>query len=135
MALDVKVGDEVRVFDVNGRRSGMPEGGWVGTVLKVGRKLFTVDYANAGWTRQGHRGSVFRLEDGSLNDKDFGYHTRVKTTQQAELDLRKHKAVEALRKHGLEVRLTAAPIHLAKLEALVSILDMPNEAMVESYGD
>ena len=36
---DIKVGDEVLVFDVNGRRMGQPEGGWPGEVTKVGRRL------------------------------------------------------------------------------------------------
>lgn len=59
------VGDEVRVFDVNGRRNGMPKGGWPGTVTAVGRKLMTVSYG-------GYRNEKFRMDTGRVND-NYGH--------------------------------------------------------------
>lgn len=41
---NLKVGDPVRVFDLNGSRVGQPPGGWEGTVTKKGTKLVTVAY-------------------------------------------------------------------------------------------
>jgi hypothetical protein len=44
----IEAGDEVRVFDVNGRRARQPDGGWKGTVTKIGRTLIHIDYGNGG---------------------------------------------------------------------------------------
>lgn len=55
------VGDKVKVFDVNGRSYGMPEGGWDGKVIKVGSKLITIAY-------EGNE-RVFRLDTRQANDE------------------------------------------------------------------
>lgn len=90
------VGDRVQVFDVNGSRMGQPAGGWDGTVVKVGRKLITVQYKSV------HNTKAFRLDGGSAND---GYgHQHIKTVEQAAESLRRGGLLRQLREAGLEVR-------------------------------
>jgi hypothetical protein len=91
---DLKVGDRVQVFDVNGSRLGQPKGGYDGTVVKMGRKLVTVKYD--------HGESVFRLETGQANDA-YG-HQHLRTVEQAAEDLRKTEAMQQLREVGLDVQ-------------------------------
>lgn len=67
------VGDEVRVFDVNGPRRGMPDNGWAGTVTAVGRKLMTVSYG-------GYHNEKFRMDTGHINDS-YG-HQYVMTEEE-----------------------------------------------------
>lgn len=94
----VKVDDEVRVFDINAGRRRQPEGGWPGTVTKVGRALFTVEH-------EGDReGQVFRIEDGSWNNKNYGHQRWVLTAERAQANLRRAQAVETLRRCGLVLR-------------------------------
>lgn len=57
----LEVGDTVHVFDINGRRTGQPENGWIGRVTKVGRSLVTVEYDRC------HDG--FKLETLVINNK------------------------------------------------------------------
>lgn len=118
----MEVGQEVRVLDVNGARSGMPKGGWVGVVTKVGRKLFTVDYPDAGWVHYNVRGIIFRLEDLHWNNKDFGYQKWVVTLERAALNERTSKAAEALDNHGLEIKRTCK-LTIEQLEAVVRVLE------------
>lgn len=88
----LKVGDPVRVFDVNGRRMGMPSDGWPGTVVKVGRALVTIEHP-------GSRGQVFRLDGQRSND---GYaHQSFKTLEQAADDVRRGAALESLTAAGI----------------------------------
>jgi hypothetical protein len=84
---DIKLGDEVRVFDVNGRRMGQPEGGWPGTVVRVGRKLADIKY--------GGRVDTFRIDDRQANDK-YG-HQSFQTLKEAALDARRDAALKTLR--------------------------------------
>lgn len=112
---DLQVGDRVQVFDVNGSRKGQPKGGWDGIVVKVGRKLITVDYVSA---RQG--GDVFRIDTGYRND-DYA-HQYLKTVEQAAASLRRGKAVERLRNGGLELT-PRVEIPTETLEALVAVLE------------
>ena len=86
----IKVGDKVRVFDVNGRRMGQPDGGWEGEVVRVGSKL-------AGITYGGYAPKMFRLDTGSANDS-YG-HQSFLTIEQAEGKARKDAAVQILWEH------------------------------------
>lgn len=87
--------DKVRVFDVNGSRSGQPEGGWIGTVVKVGRTLAHIDYEGARETQ------TFRLNDGRRND-DYAHRYFLTLAEAAERD-RIGAADETLRAHGVEL--------------------------------
>lgn len=93
---DLKPGDAVKVFDVNGRRMGQPEGGWDGTVVKVGRKLAYIDYPGG----YGRGPRAFRLDTRRSND---GYaHRSVKTPDEASADAALAAAWERLRLLGLD---------------------------------
>jgi hypothetical protein len=108
---DLRVGDEVRVFDVNGRRMGQPEGGWPGTVTRVGRTLMDVSYNN--------RTETFRRDSGARHNDGYG-HRRVKTLEQVAQDARRAEAVEALSKHGVELR-WGFKLTIEQLEALAEV--------------
>jgi hypothetical protein len=110
---DLKVGDRVQVFDVNGRRRGAPKGGLDGTVVKVGRKLITVRYGH-GYTK------VFRLDGGRAND-DYG-HQWIETPEQAADNARRDELVQRLRDGGLEVRI-GRQLPTRTLEAVAKALD------------
>lgn len=110
---DLKVGDRVQVFDVNGSRMGQPRGGWDGTVVKVGRKLITIQYGN-------HYTQVFRLDSGRANDA-YG-HLWIKTSEQAAEDARRGELIQRLRDGGLEIRV-GARVSTSMLEALIKALD------------
>lgn len=89
MASKVSVGDEVRVFDVNGHRRGQPDGGYVGTVVKVGRKLVEIKY--------GYCQAQFRIETGGVND-GYGhqYFLTINETEEQEIRRDALKRLEAL---------------------------------------
>lgn len=111
----LKVGDEVRVFDVNGNRLGQPEGGWVGTVTKVGRKLVTIQ------TGDGYNGEKqYRLEDQMAND-NYG-HRRFKTLEQAAQDERRAEAMDVLRNAGINFGYRAIPFTVDQLEELAALV-------------
>lgn len=105
------VGQEVRVFDVNGRRPGEPSGGWLGEVVKVGRALFHVRYRN--------QVEAFRLETGRRND--IYSHRYVKSLDQVNRSIRAEYARETLRLYGFDLR-NPSP-SLDKLEAVAALLD------------
>lgn len=109
--MDFKVGDEVRVFDVNGPRRGQPVAGYPGTVTKAGRKLFTVTYGGCS--------QVFRLDTGQSNDA-YG-HQSVKTLEQAELDARRGRAVGTLREHEITIGVRNS-LTVEHLEALADLV-------------
>lgn len=108
----LKVGDPVKVFDINGIRMGQPPGGWDGVVAKVGRKLVTVEY---GCSRK-----VFRLDSGRAND-DFG-HQSVQTVEQAAEDARRQAVLDRLGSSGIKVE-RGFTHSTDTLEALVAVLD------------
>lgn len=104
-------GQEVRVFDVNGSRVGQPEGGWIGEVSSVGRKLFYVNYAG--------KLDSFRMENGRRADI---YGNRyVQTLDQVNHRIRAEHARATLLRHGFDLTYPRPP--LAKLEAVASLLD------------
>lgn len=88
--MSYRVNEEVRVFDVNGSRVGQPEGGWPGTVIKVGRRYATVSYR--GWTAQ------FMMDGGRINDARN--HQWIMTLEQV---ARQQKATETLSASGVEL--------------------------------
>jgi hypothetical protein len=117
---DLKAGDRVQVF---GSTRGQPKGGQDGTVVKVGRKLITVEY--------GHSTTVFRLETGYAND-DYG-HAWIKTVAQADEDLRRAGLVERLRDGGLEVRM-GRQLPIQTLEAVAKALDAGSSHSLTAGG-
>lgn len=112
---DIQVGDEVRVYDVNGRRQGQPEGGWAGTVEKVGRSLVYIDYP------RGRGAEPFRLSDQRRNDS-YG-HQYFRTLAQAEEWDRRSDAVGVLRERGVELS-NRYSFTLEQIEALAEVVQM-----------
>lgn len=109
--VSVRVGDQVRVFDVNGRKRGQPEDGWPGVVEHVGRTLVTIAF--------NRDRAVFRMDTRLAND-NYG-HQRYMTLAEVAEQARLRVAVEALRYHGVEL----TPRHrlsVAEVEALVDAL-------------
>jgi hypothetical protein len=107
-----EVDQQVRVSDINGRRSASyPPGGWTGIVTKVGRKLVTVRFQS--------REQVFRIETGQANDQ-YG-HQCISTLEEAEQYLRYSRAREALKETDFEVRLGRSP-SVEMLEGVVAFL-------------
>ena len=90
---DLKVGDRVQVFDVNGRRMGQPEGGWDGTVAKVGRTLIHVNG-----------------------------HQYIKTVEEAAESQHRAELVSRLRTGGVDLRMGHTHT-TKTLEALAKALD------------
>lgn len=84
---DIKLGDEVRVFDVNGSRMGQPEDGWPGKVVRVGRKLVDITY--------GGRVQTFTIADRLSSDRYN--HQYFQTPEEAALDARRDEALKTLR--------------------------------------
>jgi len=89
------VGDEVRVFDVNGHRHGQPADGYAGRVVRVGTKLVRIAYG------RGHS-KVFRLDTRCTNDA-YG-HQSYQTVAEAEARMRYAAALAVIREHGFELR-------------------------------
>jgi hypothetical protein len=109
----IKVGDRVQVFD-SYRRS--DPNGSDGTVTKVGRRLFSV---TLGWGRE----LVFRLENGHLNDKNFGYQTYVMTPEQVEMRNRLSHAENRLKELGLEHRQSHNRLTLDQMLRVIAVLE------------
>ncbi|MEV4672798.1 hypothetical protein AB0K34_14170 [Actinomadura sp. NPDC049382] len=109
-APDLRVGDEVRVFDQNGRRMGQPDAGWPGTVTKIGRLLVTIEYRG--------KSAQFRLDTQVVND---GYgHRYFKTLQQAARHQRLGRALYTLHEH--QIRLAVG--HRLTLEQIEALADV-----------
>lgn len=103
----IKVGEEVRVYDRSGRRMGQPDGGWPGTVVKVGRKYITIDY--------GPKVEPFGFDGKRANDP-MGAR-RFKTMAQVSLDERLARATDALEGRGIEL-VRGHSLTLEQVEAL-----------------
>lgn len=117
---DLKPGDRVQVFDINGSRMGQPKCGWDGTVVKVGRKLIYVTYPRA---RCRTDGDAFRLDTGRRNDNVA--HQRIQTVEQAAKNQRRSVAVNHLRENGLDLN-RRRDLATDTLEALVAVLGQEN---------
>lgn len=108
----LRVGDKVKVFDINGHRHGQPESGWDGEVVKVGTKLVTIDYH--------HSRQVFRIAGGLAND-NYG-HQVFKTLP----DARRHVALQAITSRGFQIA-SRARHDIDYLEAVADALrGLPN---------
>ncbi|MEV4575917.1 hypothetical protein AB0K16_21995 [Nonomuraea jabiensis] len=111
-----EVGQEVRVFSHMGQRFNQPEGGWVGKVTKVGRKIVTVAFSNGE--------EQFRIEDGRRNHKDYPHWYSVKTLEEAEDDRRRSNAINTLDKYHVNIEWTwRVDWTVEELEALADFLD------------
>lgn len=119
---DLKPGDPVKVFDVNGRRYGQPEDGVDGEVVKVGRKLITVKHSR--WNTQ-----VFRLENGIAND-NYG-HQWIRTLEEAADLIRRAELRQSMRKLGLEIKIGRS-FSTDTMEKLVQVLENAKEETDES---
>ena len=94
---DIKVGDEVRVYDgwhARRDRRAIP-----GEVIKVGRTLVRIKYRG--------REEAFRIETGVINDSYGG--SAFETLEQAEARARRDAALALLKEAGFEVRLGHNP--------------------------
>lgn len=111
--MGVKVGDRVQVFDRY--RKNYPNGS-DGTVTKVGRKLFSV---TLDWGRE----LVFRLENGQLNDKNFGYQTYVMTPEQVEIRNATTDARDRMKALGLEERTGYNRLTLDQMLRVIAALE------------
>lgn len=108
---DLKVGDRVQVFEQWTRN--VPPGGWDGEVVKKGTKLITVKY--------NYSTSVFRIDTGAVNSKDFPYHARIRTVEQAQEDLRRSDLIQELRDLGLQFT-NQGTLTTEQIEAVVRAL-------------
>jgi hypothetical protein len=118
----VVLGDEVRVFDMNGTRHGQPPGGWTGRVTKSGPKLVTIAYGNG-------KEVVCRRTTGRAND---GYgHVSYRTLDEAHEVCRQEKVRTQLRALGLDVT-SRCVLSAEQLEAMVAVLSTEQlKAMVD----
>lgn len=109
-------GQEVFVFDINGRRSGQPEGGWPATIVKVGRTLVEISWFITGRTS---RTEKFRMDRQVVND---GYgHRSFQTLEQRDLRERQNNAQKILRKHRITLEYDHS-LTPDTLEAIVAVL-------------
>jgi len=111
----IKAGDEVRVFDVNGKRRNMPLGGWPAEVVKVGRALVTIRCAG------NHGEQVFRLDSQQAND-NYG-HQWFRMLDEVALMQRRSAAIGALRAIGLSFTSSGYQdrLTLDQIEALAEV--------------
>ena len=111
MMSDLKVGDEVRVFDTNGPRMGQPAGGWPGVVTSVGRKYLTIDY--------GTKTEKFEFDGRRANDPHG--HRRFKTPDEVASDERRHRAIAPLEAHKIRLE-SGHRLTLEQIEALADVV-------------
>lgn len=107
---ELKVGQEVRVFDRNGRRMGQPDGGWPGKVTKIGRSLVTIEYLGISDT--------FRMDTHVINDH-YG-HRYFKTLGEVAEDDRRRRALATLKEHQIELGFGHS-LTLEQIEALAKV--------------
>lgn len=105
---DLKVGDEVRIFDQNGRRMGQPDSGWPGTVAKIGRTLVHIECRG--------RTSQYRL-DSHRNSDGFKWFSTLDEVAEME---RAERARQTLREH----RITLDFGHGLTLEQVEALADV-----------
>ena len=112
---DIKVGDEVRVFDSTywAGKSGMPPGGWVGEVIKITPKQVHVKYGEIG------RVDIFKREGQRIAYGDIG--RRFRTLQQAADDERRATAMHILREHRIKLE-DPPSFTLDQIESLAEVV-------------
>lgn len=112
----VKAGDEVRIYDANGKRLHQPDGGWPGEVVKAGRTLAHITSSHPYF--QG-KPLAFRLDDGRRNDR-YG-HQRFLTMDEVEERERRRAALAIIEQRGLQEK-TRHGVSLEVLEAVATAL-------------
>lgn len=110
---DIYVGMKVKVFDVNGRRLGQPDGGWDGEVVAVRRTKCDIEYGRGG---RGER--TFDIDSQRIED-NFG-HRYFRTLEEAETVARTSAAREVINEKIVREGMSRIP--LEKLEAIAAIL-------------
>lgn len=106
------VGQPVKVYDNVGRQMRVFDG----MVVKVGRKLVTVQWDFGGFLPAE---TVFRIDEGTENN---GYgHRWFKTLERSEADDRRDAAERTLRKAGIDLRRgTGCPLTGSQIEELAA---------------
>jgi hypothetical protein len=108
---DIKVGDEVLVFDgwhARHDRRSVP-----GEVVKVGRALVSIKF--------GGRTEVFRIDTGLINLANGG--SEFMTLEHAERDMRRTAAIAVLTSHHIEFKTgRERSFTLEQLEALAELV-------------
>jgi hypothetical protein len=125
----VKIGGEVRITPYRpSKYDKTPEGGYAGTVTKVGRKYATAEYEMA---YSDYDGTERRLDKTVEFDMTTGIERRtttttglyVRTPEQVERDNRYTAALAVLKDRGLEFRLgRERSFSLELLEALAEVV-------------
>jgi hypothetical protein len=116
--MDIKAGDEVRVFDQNGRQMGQPAGGWVGRVAKTGRTLAYVTYPGA-WPPEGEK---FSMSDG-YRPNDGYRHRYILTMDEVARRERRASAMAAINAAHVEITLShRAAFSVERLEELAAVV-------------
>lgn len=111
--MNLTVGQKVKVYDNVGRQVQVFDG----TVVKVGRKLVTVQWAFGGFSPAE---TQFRMDEGTEND---GYgHRWFKTLDQAETDDRLTAAREVLRNARVSIE-RASPLTGPQIEELAATVE------------
>ena len=107
----IRVGDQVRVFDQNGVRVGQPAGGWIGVVQAVGRKYATISY--------NFRVSKFELADHYINNalRNRWYAT----PEEFDLHSRRLRAITTLHEAGITVERNCT-LPLDDLETITAMI-------------
>lgn len=112
---DIYVGMKVKVFDVNGRRLGQPDGGWDGEVVAVRRTKCDIEYV-------GGRGQR-TFDIASQHVEDAFRHRYFQTLEEADLARRRAAVRKVINAKFIQGSLSDIP--LEKLEAIVAILEGP----------
>ena len=113
---DVTEGEEVRVFDVNGKSFGWPAEGVPGRVVKAGPVLVRIEHARAHRSRDSEQ--VFRRETGRANDA-YG-HQWYKTLDELAEYTRRVAALDVLRRHRVVLERHGLPVEV--IEQLAAVL-------------
>lgn len=126
--MDIKVGDEVRINLPRHRRHGdnSPEGGYVGRVIRTGRKYATAEYVvsytdYSSKLRSDTRTVEFSMETGAERNSPSSFTARVRTPEQVEQEMRQSKAREVVSKAGLSVSGSWTRLTIEQWEALAEL--------------
>jgi hypothetical protein len=126
--MDIKTGDEVRITLPRHHRHGAssPEGGYVGRVVKTGRKYATAEYEvtytdYSGKPRSDTKSLEFSMETGAERDSSSSFRARVQTPEQAKAKVRQDKAREVLFKAGISVSGDWSRLTLEQWETLAAV--------------
>lgn len=117
---EVKVGDPLLVH-ASWKRDGEP---LTGTVSRVGRLLFDVDYGYG-------KPETFRKENGRLNDKQFGFGTWVETFEDRDERVRRSNLLDVLKNLGFQPVFGSRREEFS-LETLIKVIEVLEEDKRES---